>query len=81
MPAPTGVLTTLTGAEIADRVRAGELRAIDVAEETLRRIDAIDGEVRAFLATAREDFLDQARAVEFGVRAWLNQSHHALLSP
>ena len=65
MPAASaGVLTTLTGVEIADRVRAGELKAIEVAEETLRRIDAIDGEVHAFLATARDAFLDQARAVD-----------------
>ncbi len=54
-------------AEIAERVRAGETRAEDVARAALARIDALDGGehgLHAFLAVPREKVLEAARAVD-----------------
>ena len=49
---------------IRQEVAAGRLRAVDVAEEHLRRIGAADPKVRAFLAVTREGALEQARRVD-----------------
>jgi aspartyl-tRNA(Asn)/glutamyl-tRNA(Gln) amidotransferase subunit A len=51
-------------AGLAEKVRAGEIRAVEAAEESLRRIDAKNGELHAFLTVAREEALAQARAVD-----------------
>jgi aspartyl-tRNA(Asn)/glutamyl-tRNA(Gln) amidotransferase subunit A len=51
-------------AEIADRVRAGSLRATDVAEGALARIGALDGELHAFLEPAAESLRAQARDLD-----------------
>lgn len=49
---------------IAERVRRGEVTAVSVAEETLRRIDADNADLNAFLSVARDELFDQARAVD-----------------
>src|SRR5579859_5226047 len=49
---------------IADRVRAGELRAVEVTEAVLSRIEARDGELHAFLTTSADSLVEQARAVD-----------------
>jgi len=53
-----------TAIEIADRVRAGDVTAESVATETLARIDALDPKLHAFLAVARDEMLEAARAVD-----------------
>ena len=49
---------------IAESVRKGEKRAIEVAESTLARIDERDRSLHAFLAIAKDELLAQARAVD-----------------
>jgi aspartyl-tRNA(Asn)/glutamyl-tRNA(Gln) amidotransferase subunit A len=57
-------LTDLTACEIADRVRRGEVSAVDVAEQTLARIRAKNPELSAFLTVTEASLLDGARAVD-----------------
>lgn len=54
----------LTAAEIAARIAAGELTAVEVTEAHLARIEAVDEKVHAFLHVDREGALAQARAVD-----------------
>jgi aspartyl-tRNA(Asn)/glutamyl-tRNA(Gln) amidotransferase subunit A len=49
---------------LAEKVRAGEITAVEVAEATLAAIDARDGALNAFLAVPREGLLAQARAID-----------------
>ena len=58
------MIEDLTAIEIADKVRKGDLTAVDVAKDTLHRIALLDGDVHAFLATSGEDLLVQARAID-----------------
>jgi aspartyl-tRNA(Asn)/glutamyl-tRNA(Gln) amidotransferase subunit A len=55
-------LTGLTGAELADKLAAGDTTSVEVTEAFLERIDALDGELHAFLhvdrAGARSTALD-----------------------
>ena len=57
-------LTTMTAAELATAVAAGDVSAVDVTQAHLDRIAAVDGEVRAFLHVAGQDALAQARRVD-----------------
>lgn len=57
-------LIKLTAAEIAAKIAAGELTAVEVTEAHLARIDAVDEKVHAFLHVDREGALAQARAVD-----------------
>lgn len=57
-------LTSLTAADIAARIAAGEVTAVEVTEAHLARIDAVDEKVHAFLHIDREGALAQARAVD-----------------
>ena len=54
-----------TAASIAAQVRAGEVRAVDVLEQHLARIDARDGEIHAF----NHVMTDRARAAAAAVDA------------
>lgn len=54
----------LSVVEIAERVRSGEVKAVEVAEDVLRRIEALDGRLHAFLHVGGEALLAQARAVD-----------------
>jgi aspartyl-tRNA(Asn)/glutamyl-tRNA(Gln) amidotransferase subunit A len=49
---------------IAARVQRGETTALAVAEASLARIDAANGELNAFLTIARDEVLEQARAID-----------------
>jgi aspartyl-tRNA(Asn)/glutamyl-tRNA(Gln) amidotransferase subunit A len=49
---------------VAGRVQRGETTALSVAEAALARIDGADHELNAFLTVAREEVLEQARAVD-----------------
>jgi aspartyl-tRNA(Asn)/glutamyl-tRNA(Gln) amidotransferase subunit A len=49
---------------LARKVQRGELKAFEVAEATLGRIEARDPELHAFLARSEEALLDQARAID-----------------
>src|SRR3954453_4202713 len=54
----------LTAAEIAGKIAAGDLTAVEVTEAHLARIEAVDEKVHAFLHVDREGALAQARAVD-----------------
>ena len=49
---------------LAESVRRGDVRAVDVAEKAFARIAERDGPLHAFLSVDREDLLAQARAVD-----------------
>jgi aspartyl-tRNA(Asn)/glutamyl-tRNA(Gln) amidotransferase subunit A len=63
-----GPLASMTVCELAEKVRAGDLTAVAVAEASLARIDAIDRDVHGFLAVAREQMVASARDLD-GKRA------------
>jgi aspartyl-tRNA(Asn)/glutamyl-tRNA(Gln) amidotransferase subunit A len=50
--------------ELASKVQRGEVTATEVAEATLRTIEARDRPLNAFLQVAREDVLAQAKAID-----------------
>jgi aspartyl-tRNA(Asn)/glutamyl-tRNA(Gln) amidotransferase subunit A len=53
-----------TVATIAERVRKGEVSAVEIAEQTLAKIDADNADLNVFLTVARDELLAQARAVD-----------------
>jgi len=57
-------LCDLDGSELARRLRAGEASAAEVAESALRRVEEVDGQVRAFLTVTPELAREQAAAVD-----------------
>ncbi len=57
-------LTTLTAAEMAAAVAAGEMSAVELAKAHLGRIEETDIQVRAFLHVASDGALAAARAVD-----------------
>jgi aspartyl-tRNA(Asn)/glutamyl-tRNA(Gln) amidotransferase subunit A len=58
-------LCDLTGAELSAKLSAGEVSAVEVLESSLSRIDAVDGDVGAFLTRTSE--LARERAEELDV--------------
>ncbi|MFD3686566.1 Asp-tRNA(Asn)/Glu-tRNA(Gln) amidotransferase subunit GatA [Nocardiopsis sp. NPDC058631] len=56
--------TCLTAAELGSAIKAGEMTSEEVTTAYLDRIEAVDGEIKAFLHVRRETALDQARAVD-----------------
>ena len=48
---------------IAERVKKGEVTAVQVAEQALQRIDA-HADLNAFLTVARDEVMEQARAID-----------------
>jgi aspartyl-tRNA(Asn)/glutamyl-tRNA(Gln) amidotransferase subunit A len=57
-------LTDLTAHELAARMAAGEVSAVEAAEAALARIEATDGVLHAFLEVTAEQALADARAVD-----------------
>jgi aspartyl-tRNA(Asn)/glutamyl-tRNA(Gln) amidotransferase subunit A len=57
-------IDTLGVVELASKVQGGEITATEVAEATLRTIDARDPPLHAFLEVARAEVLAQAKAVD-----------------
>src|SRR5260370_12413488 len=60
----TAGLTSLTAAELAAAVAAGEVSATEVARAHLDKIAAVDDRVRAFLHVSADVALAAARAVD-----------------
>jgi aspartyl-tRNA(Asn)/glutamyl-tRNA(Gln) amidotransferase subunit A len=50
-------------------LRDGSLSPVDLAEAALQRIEALDGQVRAFVTVTRERALEEARQAERDLRA------------
>ena len=57
-------LTRLSAAELADRLRAGEVSSVELTQAHLDRISAVDGDVHAFLNVGAAEALDSAAAVD-----------------
>ncbi len=63
------MLTELSLVELGARLRAGVVTPTQAAEAYLARIEALDGEVRAFLTVTRERALVQAAAADARFRS------------
>ena len=57
-------LVTLTATEAAAEIARGAISAEDYSRACLERIDAVDGEIKAFVHLDREHVLAQARALD-----------------
>ena len=57
-------LVTLTATDAAAEIARGAVSAVDYARACLARIEALDGEIRAFVHLDREHVLAQARALD-----------------
>ena len=57
-------LTRMTAAELAAKIHAREVSAVEVAQAHLDRIAAVDGQVHAFLHVAQEAALESATLVD-----------------
>ena len=60
-------LTTLSGREVADRVRRREASAVEVTRAALARIERLDGDLRAFITVTGDEALKAAEAVDRAV--------------
>ena len=56
-------------AALGRALRDGSLSPVELAEAALQRIEALDGQVRAFVTVTRERALDDARLAEQELRA------------
>lgn len=74
--APTGDLTRMTAAALAEALAAGTVSSVEVTRAHLDRIDAVDGALHAFLHVARDEALATARDVD--ARRAAGESLHAL---
>jgi aspartyl-tRNA(Asn)/glutamyl-tRNA(Gln) amidotransferase subunit A len=59
-------LTRLTAVEVAERIKARDVSAVEVAQAHLDRIDEVNGRLNAFLHVDTEGALAQARRVDAG---------------
>jgi aspartyl-tRNA(Asn)/glutamyl-tRNA(Gln) amidotransferase subunit A len=57
-------LIRLTAAELADQLATGTVSSVDATRAHLDRIDAVDGDIHAFLHVAREAALARAEEVD-----------------
>jgi aspartyl-tRNA(Asn)/glutamyl-tRNA(Gln) amidotransferase subunit A len=57
-------LTRLTAAALREKLRAGDVSALEVVEAALARIQAVDGQVRAFITVMEREAREQAAAVD-----------------
>lgn len=57
-------LHMLTAHELAELLRRGEVSAVEIAEDTLARISAVEERVKSYVTVAAEEALEQARAVD-----------------
>jgi aspartyl-tRNA(Asn)/glutamyl-tRNA(Gln) amidotransferase subunit A len=64
MAGTDGDLTRATAATLAERLAAREVSAVEVVQAHLDRIQAVDGDLNAFLHVDREGALATARAVD-----------------
>jgi aspartyl-tRNA(Asn)/glutamyl-tRNA(Gln) amidotransferase subunit A len=63
----------MSAAALGRALRTGSLSPVDLAEAALRRIEALDGQVRAFVTVIRERALDEARQAERDLRAGIDR--------
>ena len=61
---PTDELAYADIAEIAPRIRAGEITATQLTEACLARIDRFDGRINAFITVLADSALAQARQLD-----------------
>jgi aspartyl-tRNA(Asn)/glutamyl-tRNA(Gln) amidotransferase subunit A len=66
--APTD-LCDLSATELGNRLREGEISAVEIVESCRSRIDAVDDRVRAFLARTDDLAREQARAADDRIAA------------
>ena len=66
MPTPdhAAELTRMTAAELAAAIAGGQVSALEVTDAHLGRIDAVDGQLHAFLHIAADGARAAARAVD-----------------
>ena len=64
-----GTLSDRPGHELAAALRSGETSATEILESALRRIDEVDGSVRAYLQVTADHGRTQAAAVDERLRA------------
>jgi len=57
-------LCDLSGSELTAKLRAGEITAVDLAGSSLRRIEAVDGRVKAFLTLTPQVALERAAELD-----------------
>ncbi|CAM4491185.1 Asp-tRNA(Asn)/Glu-tRNA(Gln) amidotransferase subunit GatA [Nocardia ninae] len=60
-------LTSLSAAELADKIHGGEVSSVEVTQAHLDRISEVDGEYHAFLHVAGEQALEAAAAVDSAI--------------
>ena len=65
----TTALIRLTAAELAEKIHAREVSAVEVARAHLERIAEVDGQVHAFLHVAEEAALESATLVDESLAA------------
>lgn len=53
-----------TAHELAELLRRGEVSAVEIAEDTLARVSAVEERVKSYVTVAAEEALEQARAVD-----------------
>jgi len=59
-----GELNKLTISELSEKLAAGECSSVDIVNDVLASIDAIDGKVGAYLTVDRESALEQAKTAD-----------------
>ena len=57
-------LCDLTGADLASKLRAGEVTAVELAESSLRRVEAVDDQVCAFLTKTPQVAMERAAELD-----------------
>src|ERR1700742_2849704 len=67
--APHIELESLSLSEAREKVRAGEVSAVSLAEQHFERIAAADGPIHSYLALTKERALEQAARVDAAVKA------------
>jgi aspartyl-tRNA(Asn)/glutamyl-tRNA(Gln) amidotransferase subunit A len=67
-------LCDLTGTELAGKLRAGEVTAVEIVRSSLARVEAVDDRVKAFLTLTPEVALERAEAVDLHAATGAPQS-------
>ena len=62
-------LTSLSGADLAEKIRNKEVSSVEVTQAHLDRIEAVDGELGAFLHVGADAALAMAKSVDESLAA------------
>ena len=57
-------LTTYTAADLAEKIRSGEVSSVEATRAHLDRISQIDGDIHAFLHVSADEALAAAKKVD-----------------